>query len=357
MPVKQLARNSGGKLSRIVLCVFAPFDPSKPKLDKLQSEIVSCIRDANPLIDESIENISAFSPFVIPRVLLRPLTAFRGQSEISDHLESEPSNMRHLVRMCVFSEPQPNMQGNGIDGDVPFFVTVIINDSLDVSLGKYKTGWNADSGLARSILVTSLTEFPRILHDVALDIAMFNSIQLSQSYQTIEQRNHISDLRLAFVLSKGGETRYGQLEQDSLCVVPISSLCWKSNSIFDFSKYVNFCNEFLQQVLTTDDKPTPFKSVDAFRQIFGFKKISGQLSKRKISRHLAELSDGVYILAIAQKKPNREPQAKRVANILGRAVWTRNHWKIFDHSRFPELASLHPYLTLYKFQYSNQKES
>lgn len=344
--------------SRLVLCVFAPLKRATSSIDRIQKEVAHKVIAANQLIDRTIGDIAKLSNFVVPRIELKALAVYSSPADISTHLEAEPTELRQNIRICFFSEIQVNTPVSAVTSanDNINFLTIYIQETLGTSLGKYEVGWNLDKGIARSILVISLNDFINILHDVAIDIAMLNSVQFSLEFDSPKQRNQISAIRSQFVASKGGGTRYGSLGRVEHAIAPIASLCWKSASVFNVSKYVDYCDEFLKSILVAKTKPIVLRSINAFQQIFGFRKIAGQLKASKIRKELEQLDSGTYLLAVAEKKPNTIAQRKRIANVLDRGEWKRNTWKIFPFSSYRELALLHPYLTLYKFVYVTGQE-
>jgi hypothetical protein len=333
-------------LPRYVLCILSP-----GRTTASEERVQSVIRLTNPLVGdmlrESVEKLSILTDQVYPIVNLDMQFRYGDNPEIADCLTDSKVQNPNQYRACVFTIEIKDNSPTSLRKELG------ISHLVAVQVVRKGGGWSALGGLSSAKIEVPVELLQYLLHDIALDIAMFHSwpFLVEQFGASPEKGNQFSKMKAEFARQTKRKSFYGPINDESLDYFPLAAYC-RRGSGFDYDAYEKLWKEFLQESILGESRnllDVPQSSDNPIAYIFRHHEYKGQLSPEKISKDVSGLTRGVYLLLLTHKRPKRGIVRTHLAHMFGRKRFRLGLWKIIPFSDFERYAREYPYITFFKF--------
>ena len=353
MGKKPIYRDDKRHLSRTIICILTPIDRADHSNRKQQSAINFAKERARELIGRSIEDLSVLTDQILPSVSFEIPNYYRDNTTIIDGVSNifdRASSARGcIVQVEIEDSASPDTRR---ELEISHFVAIQIGNS--------DAGWRNSDGLSCVRVQTTVEKLPLLIHDIALDIAMFHSWPfLKESYgSTVEQRIEFSKQKASFVIRRSEETLYGRIHEPELGYLSIATVS-RNDSAFSATDYLRLWKEFIEELLAAPPSPLSkaIFSVDPIDQILKFHHQGGQISKRKLTRQLANLAPNTYLFLMTRKRPSTIKVRNRLAAFFGRKRYRQGLWMIVPFREYKSNQGLLPFISLFKFTVAELSQS
>ena len=172
-----------------------------------------------------------------------------------------------------------------------------------------------------------------LLHDVALDIALFHAgPKVSYLFgETIPGKQEYSSLKAQFIKDSGTQTFFGDLDPH-LSYVCLSAAVREGDDL-DLREYIRTWQRFLRYVQSAQpvgwaaaERALDAARTSGFRLLWSELPFRGELSRTKVERAYRGLESGIWWFVITRQRPKGD-RAEHLAHELGKEIWTRNTWR------------------------------
>lgn len=354
MPGKKPVSNDDTRtLSRTIICILIPNDRAGHRKQKQQSGINDAKERANDLIEDSIKNLSNLTDQILPSVNFQIPNFYRDNASMIDGIK-EVFAGASSTRGCILQVEVEDRESADVRRELG------ISHFVAIQIGNSDSGWWNSDGISSVRIRTTVNKLPLLIHDIAMDIAMFHSLPyLKETYgSSIEQRIDFSKRKAAFVIKKSKDTLYGPIHDRELGYLSLATSA-RTRSGFSPQEYVKLWHEFvddlLQAVPETAVPPIPGApsaeglSLDPIDQILKFHHQGGQLSRRKLTKHLDQLAPGTYLLLLSRKRPSTIKARRKVAALFGKKRYRQGLWIIVPFSEYRSNQNYLPFVSFFKF--------
>jgi len=341
-------------ISRTIICILTPNDKANNAKRKQQSAINFAKEKARELITKSIEELSVLTDQILPSVTFEIPNYYRDSPTIIDEV-SEIFDRASSARGCIFQidiedrSPPDARRKLGIS----HFVAIQIANS--------DGGWSYSDGISSVRVATTVEKLPLLIHDIALDIAMFHSWPLlEESYgSSLDQKIEFSKLKAAFVLRKSRDSHYGRIHNSQLGYFSLATYSRK-DSAFSARDYVRLWEEFVNDEIIAN-QPAMLDigalTLEPIEQILRFHHQRGQISRRKLAKQLAGLTPDTYLFLMTRKRPSLIKVRNNLAALFGRKKYRQGLWKIVPFRDYKVSERFLPFISLFKFTVGSLSKS
>jgi hypothetical protein len=170
-----------------------------------------------------------------------------------------------------------------------------------------------------------------LLHDVALDIALFHAgPRISRMFgNSVEGKREYSALKVQFIRETASQSFFGDLDP-ALSYVCLSAAVREDENL-DLRKYVHAWQQFVRFVHTSlpgrweaaENNLQRSQSFEDFWSSLPFRK---ELSPRKVEKAYRSLESGYWWFVITRRRP-RGYKADALASLMAKRRWNRNSWR------------------------------
>jgi hypothetical protein len=337
-------RDDKRRLSRTIICILLPNRKANQVIRKQQSSINFAKDQARELINRSIEELSELTDQILPLISLEMPNFYRDSPNLIDGLQNV-ANRASTARACILqveiedNEPPNRRRDLGI------------SHLVAIQLGDKDGGWYSREGISSALIKTTVEKLPLLIHDIALDIATFHSWPfLNESFgSSLEGRIDFSKKKARFAIGKSQETLYGPIHDQNLQYFSIAALSRKGSK-FSSVDYLELWEEFISEELL-DALPTPLEvpRVDPAEWILKSHHQGGQISERKLRKHVGQLAPGTYLLLMTRKRPHIRKVRARLSALFGRKNYRQGLWIIVAFKEYASNINLLPFISLFKF--------
>jgi hypothetical protein len=350
------------QLSRTLICILTPNDRADNKRRKQQSAVNFAKTRAGELIAKSIAEVSDITDQILPSINFEIPSIYRDGdgSSIMDGVNEayDPRSARGCILQVEVEDRESSTARR--DLGISHFVAIRLSDA--------DAGWWNSDGISCVRIHTTIANLPLLIHDIALDIAMFHSWPyLKETYGSdIDQKIDFSKRKAAFVIEKSRETLYGPINDQELGYFSLAT-CARTRSGFSAKEYVKLWQEFVNHLLDgrpeTDDSRPPGADtgaasfLDPVEQILQFHHQGGQISRRKLTNQLAQLAPGTYLLLMSRKRPGTISARSKLAAFFGKKRYRQGLWIIVPFSDYQSNQNYLPFVSLFKFSVSELSKS
>jgi hypothetical protein len=368
-------------MNRYVVAVFPPAAESKRSGERRRIQDIQLAEtEINQMLRESIRALQVVAVGRVPTINVYVHSAYRRSMRVSEgfntSLFKRPDELRAGVFLVDVEDDPPACP---TEMDVPY------SHFVRITFSPGPRGWFVGDPLSYAIVRTTPAAFACLVHDVALDIAMFHSYgSLAATWGTsIAGRREFSIRKVAFAKRLNLRTFYGPILDWRLRYFSFAAAC-RTKCIplesFQVAEYSSLWDRFIVDSLLVD--PTPSESTPGQRRVPGrvhrrpegvrklerrapvseltrYHRFAGQLPKARIlaELQLRDASEGPFFLVIPQRRPPTTKERTAVASFFRRERWRRGLFRIISATEFSTLSSQPAYkrwdgaayLSIFKF--------
>jgi len=336
--------NRSGQQVRYVQIVQVPAAKSGTAVAELNRSVVREAKGAEPLIATTLQKLANLTSRRVLDVTLSSEDLFTDESDIAALLRQfakAQRDARPKLRACIFVNAAKDR------GPGTHLLRNRRSHLVGIHVVEQNARWRAGSGATSVIANISLDYCRYLLHDIAVDIAMFHSWPKLRGLPLLERIAFSRD-KARFAASTGASTLYGTPLHDSFGYFSLASLCWNDGD-FDVRKYIKLWDDLMTgpfgspYILRTPPPPT---FVD---QLLSGNRLHGQVDGTTLERKLRSLGPGEYALVTSTRRPKLTKTRAKLAGLFSKRVWHRNMSDIIPSAAADRFTPYRDYVEIYRF--------
>jgi len=336
-------RDDTRRLSRIVICILTPNAVTDTRLRKQQSAINFAKSTTRELINQSIESISEITDQILPIINLEMPNYYRSSANVVEGVQN--ISEARLARGCVLQ--------NEIEDEVsPISQQDLgLSHLVAIQLTSANGGWHKSNGISSVRIETPVEKLSSLLHDIALDIAMFHSWPLLGEHYgfSIDKRIEFSRLKARFAAQVSKDTYYGPISEPIPDYISLASLS-RQGSRFLPKDYLNLWEKFISSELLGIDETAITQKEDPVDEILKFHQQRGQISRKRLSKAVATLTPDVYLFVMTRKRPATKQARLKLAGLFKKKKYRQGLWLIIPFRDYRSNLNYLPFISLFKFR-------
>lgn len=304
-------------------------DPSLKRRDVLL--VWRKLANINEMLGESIRRLRSRPELYgtyIPTVSLRIAEVMRAEEPAIIAVDHQVDAPVEQVRAIVGDESVLSSEDDNGRLDLLSHLVICTFEDGVAEL------WRGREGGPVSVARVNAWKVVYLLHDLALDIALFHSApRISHIFAgSVEKKRAYSALKVQFIRETTTESFFGNLDP-SLSYVCLSAAV-RDGETLDLAKYIRIWREF--SAFVKAELPEPWeearnhiKAKEGAFEVF-WKRIPfrGELSKRKVREAYLGLSPGNWWFITTRRRPSDLMRAESLANLFATPRWRRNLWRL-----------------------------
>ena len=223
-----------------------------------------------------------------------------------------------------------------------------ISHFVIVQIAEDNFGWFYQNGFSSATVRVKLEDVEFVLHDIALDIAMFRSWTALNhpSSDNAGPANEIARRKAMFAQGILYPDKYGPVRDPLIAYLPFASRCWTGYMSFDIERYDGIWRDFVIKeisegtiVASQAAKPDEYILANHPRAL--------QLRRRDIQRKVADLESGVYFLMTNERRAYSKAANDTISMFMSGKKLMRT--KVVPAKDINEWIQYSPFIRFFKF--------